>query len=412
MEKRNSRLMKTKIIIIVTLSLLPMMLTAQSIQQISRKSCDSAMIEIDRLMNTEISEKTKLVGLGDLAWMIKETQTFNTALCAYLISKKKFRNVILPQDEWILKQLNDYLIADSPTDSAKLKLLMLSSFDNPEFNNAVFESFLIWTKNYNLNHKGDKVNLYGVNHDSEIPSAYFLAAYIYPADQTSAMSFAKKWDTNFYDEKKRLKDVEQWYFKLSRSPALPATQKLLAQKCGEDISYNKNLFKIDSATQKFPVVRMIEELGLVRDRIIKYADKKAVLFGSNRLVSKCDISSSFIIDEKTMPSLGQLLDRELHSSYYACVTDFSTPATIVTFDVYGRKLNSEIFQPSEKAKTIFKKGDRYFNSTNATCLDGYLQPTINYYKGFNFTATYNKAILPFDALFIFNELTTSAPITY
>ncbi len=401
--------MKTKIIALLLL-ICSLSSQAQTIQQISQKDTEKAMPDMERLLKDQIGTTVKLVGLGDVATLAKETQQFNTSLCAYLISKKDFRHIILLEDEWLVRPLNDYLTNGRPADTAKLTSLMLRCLSGPDLNNDVFRYFLTWVKKYNLSHKASQVNLYGGLSNTSIPSSYLVAAYVYPVDAKSAEAFAKKWDRESNTESQCLQDINQWYLKISKTKTRSPIQKLLLQSCGNDIEHNENVLKIERADQKFTVDTLLKQTNYISKSIVEKTTQKTILFSQNRVVLKCDVSSSFVLGGKTMPSVGKLLDHAMHQAYYACVTDFCGPSKLPVVDIAAQAMNMETVLPSAQAKLMFENSDRYFQKSSTSKINDFLPAMVPFLKGFVYTMTYDKATVPFNALFLFKELSVSNPI--
>jgi hypothetical protein len=384
-------------------------LNAQTVQRMAGQSLSKTMNDIDLLMKVEIGDKVKLIGIGDMATLAKETQAFNTSLCAYLITNKGFRNIFLLEDEWLVRPLNGYVSEKSPLDTVKLNSLMLRCLSGPNLNNLIFKSFLIWLKTYNLSHPDKNINLYGVTSNTAIPSSYFLSAYIFPIDRVIATAFAKKWDNGAYSEEQSLKDIEEWCSRINQADS-SSMKKQLIEECKKDIDHNKNIFRVQSTEQKFSVDNMEKQSLYISGQIVYRTDKKSILFSENRVVVRSDYVSILTYEPRSMPTIGKLIHRKLNSQYYVCATDFSGLVSLPIVDLSTRSVKTEIFSPSEKAKMMILEKDNYFLSKDLRSLKGFLPTTIPFIKGRTNTLGIDQTLAPLNALFLFKTLSESAPI--
>lgn len=395
-------------IILLLLFASTLSLKAQRVQQISQLSIDSGMTEIGLLMNNEIADHVKLVGIGDVATWVKETQRFNTALSAFLISKKNFKNLLLPVDEWLIRPLNSYLQAASPLDTVVLDSLLKNYLPDNNYHSVEFRSFIFWLKKHNLSHPKNMVNVFGVQSAETIPYSYFLAAYIYPVDKASGARLVKKWDDFVFNPADAYKDIEEWYLKMKQSN-LSKEKRELVKNCEMDIAHNKAILKIESLLQKFPLEVVKNYNSYSAKKTLERTTEKSILFAPNSTIVRSDFRSYRLIDDVPVPSIGKLLHIQLKADYYVCVSDAGGTIQIPLADLATQSIKIDTLSGSEQVKDMLLQKDSYFGSTDKQILQKFIPAAIGFLKGYNTTLVLNEGMAPSDAVFIFNTLTEDMP---
>ncbi|MBO9618914.1 MAG: hypothetical protein J7539_07755 [Niabella sp.] len=383
--------------------LFPYVMKAQSIKAISEKSIDSAITDIGSLMEKEISNKVKVIGVGDISVFAKESVKFNTALIGYLIKKKNFRNVTLMIDDWILRPLNSYLTGEMPLNNRKIDSLMKISVGNSPHYTEEFKSFVIWLKKYNLSHKNNSAKFSGIGLEAMIPNAYFLSEYIFPLDKKSGIQLAKTWGANNYPDSIAFNDIEAWYNEKIKA----ATQhsNILAS-CYQDIEHNKKLIEgVSYGTGKGAQEYFNYSFNLIAEAIanMKGKGENVVFYTFNKYIAKSDILPNGLT---ALPGPGKLLYNRLKNEYYACLTDFSDSATIYTFNRKYNKIEISTIMGSEPVKELFTNKDYFFNEHDKI-LEHYIPAAIELYNDQVITILPDTEISPMNALFLFRNLSTA-----
>ncbi len=102
-----------KILTLLLLSVCTLTMRAQQVQQIADLPIDKAIPQVDLLMKDRIPDQVKLIGIGDIGTLVKETQQFDVNLSAWLISKKNLQLELAPlrADLTLLKWMMGILLA-------------------------------------------------------------------------------------------------------------------------------------------------------------------------------------------------------------------------------------------------------------------------------------------------------------
>ena len=383
--------------------------SAQRVQHIAQLSIDSGITEVETLMKNKIADHVELVGIGDIATWVKETQRFNTALSAFLISKKNFKNIFLPVDEWQIRPLNSYLLSTSPLDTVVVDSLLQNYLSDPTaYATVQFRSFIFWLKEHNLSHPGNLVNLFGIYTTETIPHSYFLAAYIYPIDKSSGAKLAKKWDDFVFNPTDAYKDIEEWCLQMKHSN-LPKDKRALVERCEMDIAHNKARLIVESMEQKFSAEVVSKYNNYVAGRILERSSEKSILFAANSTVAKSDFLSSSFIDNSAVHTIGKLLQMQLKTGYYVCVAAAGGTIRIPQADLATQSIKIDTLSGSDQVKNMLLSKDTYFTSTDKEALQKFIPNEIRFIKGRTTTLILTEATAPADAVFIFSSLTEDLP---
>ncbi len=246
---------------------------AQKIQEIASKNIDEAIPMFNKVSDFKNTDDIKLLGLGDVADLAKESKKLNTAFTAYLISNKNFRNIVILGDDWMLRPLNAYMTSSAPADSTALLSLLSSSIPPyPKFANTEFFELIAWIKKYNLAHQQDMVNFWGVAPNTSIPPSYFLSAYVYAIDKAYGQKLSEKWSENTASDSVAYADIKTWLTTLKSTGLSKANQTLVA-KCNADLLHNKAVVKILSIDQKFPPKILNDRARYIANRILEKLGK-------------------------------------------------------------------------------------------------------------------------------------------
>lgn len=378
--------------------------SAQKIQELASKNIEEAIPMFEQISDFKNTDHVKLLGLGDVGEFVKESKKLNTAFSAYLITKKKFRNIVIQTDDWLLRPLNSYLTTSAPADTARIDSLIKNVFSGDhEFANPEFGSLMRWIKSYNLTHLEDMVNILGVTPHTQIPPSYFLATYVRPVDGSYMRKLSEKWSDNATPDSTAYSDIKIWLETFKDAKLSNFNQDLIF-RCNEDLIHNKFVLKLESASQKFPVKAVNERSRYTADQILKKLSKKTIFYSLNLGVTKIDLQSNFVKDNLPSSSVGKFLSEDLKENYYVFITDFADTATLPVADLSAQKMNVEIFTGSTQAQTLFKKKDYFEHKKDKDVLKGYTPMVIPYVKGQYANALVKPETFAADAIFLFSHL--------
>ena len=392
------------IYIVITLLLVFSRVNAQKIQEIASKNIDEAIPMFEKISDFKNTDEVKLIGLGDIGEFVKESKKLNTAFSAYLISKKKVRNIVLPTDDWLLRPLNTYLTTSVPADTARLDSLIKNIFSgNHKFQNPEFRSLISWIKKYNSDHPKDRVTVFGAAPDTTIPPSYFLSTYVFPIDKSYGKTLSEKWGDNATSDSIAYADIKIWIETLKNTKPSKLHQDLII-KCNEDLIHNKFVLKYESIDQKFQPKALNAMCRYMANQILKKLTKKTIYYTLNADAAKADLEASYTLDNQPFFSVGKYLSEDLKENYYVFVTDFADVARLPVASLLTQKFNVEVFTGSEQAKTLFKKNDYFDRKKDKDVLKGYKPILLPYLKERYTNAIVGRDAIAVDALFLFSHL--------
>ncbi|MDN3582069.1 hypothetical protein [Mucilaginibacter flavus] len=393
-----------KNIFIITFLFIACAVKAQKVQEIASKNIDEAIPLFEQIADFKNTDNVKLIGIGDVGELVKETKKFNTAFSAYLITKKNYRNIVLRTDDWLLRPLNTYLTTDVPADDARTDSLIKSIFSGRhKFENREFSSFIKWIKAYNLAHPADVVNIFGVAPNTPIPPAYFLAIYVIPLDETNGLKLSEKWSNVAPSDSAAYADIKTWMVSVNKT-RLSAVDQALLLRCGEDLVHNNFVLKIESPNQKFPAKAINDVSRYIAGQILKKLSKKTIHYGLNTEVVKANLETNFTADNAPYLSAGKFLSDALKENYYVFITDFAGTAKLPVADLSAQKMDVEQFTGSARAKALFGKKDYIDRKKDKDALKGYTPMLLPYIKGQFTNAIAEPDSYAADGLFLFSDL--------
>ncbi|TSJ39427.1 erythromycin esterase family protein [Mucilaginibacter corticis] len=377
---------------------------AQKIQEIASKNIDEAIPMFNKISDFKNTDDIKLLGLGDVADLAKETKKLNTAFTAYLIIKKNFRNIVIPGDDWMLRPLNAYMTSSAPADSAALLSLLSTSIPPyPKFANTEFFELIAWIKKYNLAHRQDMVNFFGVAPNTAIPPSYFLSAYVYAIDKAYGQKLSDKWSENTASDSVAYADIKTWLTTV-KSTGLSKDNQALVAKCNADLLHNKAVVKILSIDQKFPPKILNDRARYIANRILEKLDKKTIFYGSNVEVMRADLASSMVLNNTPVYTAGKCLGEDLREKYNVFITDFTDTAKLPMVYFTAKKINDEVLTGPEKAKDLYKNNDYLDDKKDKNLLKGYQPELLPYLKEQVSQAVVDKDGYAADGLFLLSNL--------
>jgi hypothetical protein len=380
---------------------------AQKIQQIASKNIDEAIPMFEYISDFKNTDKVKLVGLGDAGEFVKESKKVNAAFSAYLVSKKKFRNIVLSADDWLLRPLNTYLITSLPADTARLDSLIKNIFSGVHrFRNLEFRSLMSWIKKYNSTHPNDMVNVFGVAPNTAIPPSYFLSAYVLPIDEIYGRILSEKWADNATPDSMAYLDIKTWISSLKNKKLSKLHQELIT-RCNEDLIHNRSVLKHEYIDQKFLPLALNARSRYIASQILKKSGQKTIFYALNTDVVKVDLEASFALDNHPFFSVGKYLSEDLKENYCVFITDFTGIANLPVVNLLARNTDVETFTGSERAKALFKINDYFDIEKNKDILKGYKPILLPYLKGQLINAIAGPDSVAADALFLFSDLSVT-----
>jgi hypothetical protein len=384
---------------------------AQKIHEIVSKDINDAIPVFDRMLESKDFAKVKLLGLGDVAIFVKESKRLITSFSAYLIHKQKFRNVVLQVDDWRLRPLNSYLTNTVQTDTAVLDSLIKSIFSSDfQFRNREFRSFLRWLKQYNLTNPNEHVNIYGVAPNSDIPPAYFLAAYVFEIDKASAEKLSEKWSNEDTPDSLAYSDIEVWLQAIKKTKISSSVHEQIL-RCEEDLLHNKYVLKYTSPDQKFSQSQLNDRARYIANQVLKKLGKQTILYAMTHQVIKRELESSVVMGGLPVSSTGKYLHEDLKSDYQSIVVDFADNARLIMIDISARQGNLENVAGTAQAKALHQKAEYIDRKKDTQLLKGYKPTMLWPYKGQVANIILGKDDYAVDALFLFSTL-TELDLTY
>jgi hypothetical protein len=375
--------------------------SAQHVVKVTDMPLTMAIRDIATVLDKKIPEQVRVVGIGDVTSFAKESTDISMAIAAFLISRKKFRHIVLLEEDWLLRPLNDYLTNKRAFDSTVVDSLVRMSMANSASRNASFRSFAIWLKKYNLAHPEAPVDLSGLVPDNTIIPAYFLATYIFPVDSAHGWILSKKWGANIYDYESAFKDIAAWYQQISKNVILLNKHKALLLRCGEDIDHNDVISKSISL-EKDAVIAMSLKVRSMAKLMLKKSDKRTIIYGDNEYIAK----SSYVFGGDTFMPLGLLLHEQLKDKYYTCLTDFADSSNLNQVDHETGKLALTMIPGSIQARELSMKKSVFFMSEDSADIKHYQPRTIFSVIGVEREIVPDNNIPATDALFIIKRLTS------
>lgn len=374
--------------------------SAQHAEKAADTSLTMAIRDIATGFNNKLPAHTKVVGIGDVTPFAKQSTGLNMAIAAFLVSQKEFRHIVLFYEDWLLRPLNDYLTNKRPFDSTTVDSLVRISLANSSLRNTSFSSFATWLKKYNLDHPEAMVDLSGIVADDLIPPAYFLAAYIFPADSTNGLMLSKKWGADIYNDESAFKDIAVWYQQVSKHTALFNKHKALLMRCAEDIDHN-DIIRNGSSLMMKPKMLVALKTRAMAGLIQKKSGKRTIIYANNEDIAK----AGFVFNGDTLVSLGLLLHEQLKEQYYSCLTDFGAPADLNQIDPQTGQLTLTKIPGSEYARELSGKKPAFFMPEDSIAIKQYRPRTIFPVIGVEREIVADNNLPAADALFFIKQLT-------
>lgn len=377
----------------------------QKIQEIVSKDIADAIPVFDQLLGSRSFAGIKVLGLGDAAVFVKESKKLTTSFSAYLISKQKFRNIVLHVDDWQVRPLNTYLTSAIPADTLVLDSLVKSIFSSDyQFRNRDFRAFLQWLKQYNLTNPKDQVNIYGVAPLSRIPPAYFLAAYVFDIDKVYGQQLSEKWSNDDTSDSLAYSDIKIWLQAIGKKKHSRSVQEQI-MRCEEDLQHDKYVLKYTSPDQQFSQNQLNEKARYTASQVLKNLGKQTIFYAMTYQVMKGELETNVELNGLPVSAVGKYLNDDLKSSYQSFAIDFADSAKVIMIDIPNRKGDLEKVNGTAHAKALYQKGEFIDRTNDAQLLKGYKPIMLWPYKGQVGNLILGKDEYAIDAVFLFSSLT-------
>ncbi|RZM29707.1 MAG: hypothetical protein EOO88_03895 [Pedobacter sp.] len=398
--------MQTKLFLaFIGLLLLTVRAEAQKIQEIVSKEIDDAIPVFDQLLGSRSFADIKVLGLGDAAVFVKESKKLATSFSAYLISRQKFRNIVLHVDDWQVRPLNAYLTSAVRADTLVLDSLIKSIFSSDyQFRNRDFRAFLQWLKQYNLTNPKDQVNFGGVAPVNRIPPAYFLAAYVFEIDKTYGQQLSEKWSNEDTSDSLAYSDIDVWLQAVRKTKSSTSVRQQIL-RCEGDLQHNKYVLKYNSPDQQFSQNQLNDKARYTANQVLQKSDKPTIFYAMTYQVMKGELETSVELNGLPVSAVGKYLKDELKSSYQSFAIDFADSAKVMVIDIPNRKGDLEKVNGTAQAKALYQKGEFIDRTKDAQSLKGYKPTMLWPYKGQVGNLILGKEEYAIDAVFLFSSLT-------
>lgn len=330
-----------------------------------------AIREMAAVLANKIPGQVKVVGIGNVTAFAKESTDLSMAMVAFLISQKNFRQVMLLEEDWMLRPLNDYLTDKRAFDSTIVDSLVRISLASSASRTTPLSSFAIWLKKYNLVHPNAMVSLSGIVPDDFISPDYFLATYIFPVDRTNGLIFSKKWGANILDNESSLKDIDTWYQQISKNAILFNKHKKLLLRCAEDLAHNDIVRNSTPLAMKTKTI-LDFKMHAMANLILKKSDNRAIFYSNNEDIAE----SHYVFNGDTLVSIGLLLHEQLKDKYYACLTDFADSSSLNQADNQAGEIKLITIPGSMQARELARKKSVFFMQEDSAAIKQYIPRTI------------------------------------
>ena len=393
-----------KILIVLFLTNLTLLSKAQKVQHIANKPIQEALLDLEQLVGQQISYRTKLVGIGEVATFAKESQRFNMALTAYLISKQGFSTILLEDDDWKVRVLNEYLISEQNIDTVRIDSLVRFAISAPRLRTGEFKEFIYWVKQHNLLNPNAVVSMYGVSALSLVPVDYLVNNYITPIDYKATPQLVEKWLLTSPSMQQVYHDIEEWINRVDTNSTSFEVTKLI-QQYRKDIACNRIVIQPNPAQTKLSISELTQADDYTLKQILERSEEKAIFYSSNARIVKSDLQSNQIIDNPLIATLGKNIHLRLGNHYRAFITDFYDSATLPIIDLETRKADLEEFAGAANAKKLAMQGDAFFLPKDLKMIANFIPVGISFVKGQVVNLLLDEKLHPADAVFLFPTLT-------
>lgn len=347
------------------------------------------------LFDGKITDEVRWVGLGEFAHGGDETTRFKGRMVRYLIQHRGFRQLLVEYPDLSLLPLNNYLQSSGPYDQDSVRVLAGRTFGRTVLTCESFFDLLVWIRNYNVNHRNDKVCLRGIDvfRASAVFADYFIYNFLLPLDHSAALKILSKW--NGGPEDSITVAGLDWADK-NRQKILQYVGERAVEELQYGISAAKNALIYETLKRQD-----FNRAGPFRDSIMaenvrSFRTGKSIIWAHNVHITTADYPLS----------LGHYLKAAVGKEYFCLLTDISGEARVWTISGTDNRLQLQDFVANKKSfasiirrKYNLKEGVVFFDSLKAGS-----QPAFNYIAYNGEQAVIPGKGRPFDVLAIFNRV--------
>lgn len=304
----------------------------------------------NRVFSGEITDDTKVVGLGAPAHTLSESVQVNSKLIQYLVIEKGFKTIVLPMDNWELNMLNAYLTNGKAISNIDINHITKQTFSQNVYYTEETLTLLKWIKGYNNAHKDKPVQFSGMSFMSPPSPDYILAKYVIPNDSLAGVQIAKKRGESQNDSI-AYHDISAWFHQKNNvlKTQLPAQEYIDIEMIAGNLDYLK---KWNTKSDTVNKLSYFDHCLYLTSMKLLATNKKLIIYGDNKMIAKSLMKTNII-----WKNLGTLLEEGIGKWYYVVLSDFYNKADFYAIDskVGKMKIIQRLPNKTSTAYTLHKK---------------------------------------------------------
>ncbi|WP_018629009.1 hypothetical protein [Niabella aurantiaca] len=399
------------------------------LNKLLQSDIDNGSKIIEPYISKKMNDSVRLVGLGELQIDQREPILLNAAIAAYLIQKNGFNTYLVDKPDWVVRNFNEYIIADDKAFSqTAFDTIFSKTFAGSRYFNTDFKSFALWLKKFNAKQKTNKVRIKGVGflveNVSQFPimNNYFIEKYVRPYNKAIADSMHFRWEkagnsNTVASDSVVIAYMKTWQQMVEKRKLITDTD-VLAQM-NSDIAdrtlalslLNSKLDELQKYNQMLMLYAHVEKSSI--NELMKNRSNKIIFSAPNTTFTN---SAVFVYDVNRkalpIPTNGAAYRETFGRGYVNTVVTFSDSANVIGIKG-GKPYQPTVADGDELTKKLILKKGIYYLPENSVELSDFKVPTIS-------TGTWGKdatielegkSNAPlFDVLFIFHTITKSTSI--
>jgi erythromycin esterase-like protein len=404
---------KAIILIIILYSSIPSV-TAQvnqvPVEPLPSLSLDTlSFVGFNKVFSGNITDDTKVVGLGAPAYTLSESVQLNSKLIQYLVTEKGFKTIVLPMDNWELNALNAYLTNGKAINNTDINDITKQTFSQNVYYTEETLTLLKWVKGYNNTHKDVPVQFSGMSFINPPSPDYILAKYVIPVDSLAGVQIAKSRGESQSDSV-AYHDILTWFYQKNNvlKKQLTAHGYSDVEMIVDNLGYLK---KWNTKPDTVNKLWYFDHCLYLTTMKLLTTNKKLLIFGDNKMITR-----SLMRTDVTWKNLGTFLDEGMGKSYYVILSDFYNKADFYAIDSKVGKMKI-IQRLPNKTSTAYMLHEKY-NINGGIALSSNLKklkiPTYMNIYDLSESTQINGIIQPnipaFDALIIFSNENPVKPL--
>ncbi len=321
--------------------------TKSQIHSLESLSLESASGRLASVFDEQITGSIRFVGLGEFSHGGNETIQFKLKMIQYLVERKGYRELLLEYPNIVVSPLAEYLVNNKSINIDSVVCLAKSAFGRTFLGNASFYDLLVWIKEYNLSHRGDEINLRGIDIEGASGAfpEYFMTSIMSFMDPSEASKLRSGWKSIPKDS---VVVVQMQWFRKNQELIKMRVEKGSFDK----LNYNVKCAEyklIHEALRKTNVYRAsaFRDSVMAANVVVKDSTK-AIIWAHNLHITTSD----------NIVSMGNYLKTIAGKQYYTILTDFSNQATVWSISNTG-----ELFKKTyaSNVKTVANKILKKYN---------------------------------------------------